>query len=47
MKISINFQIIKITSNNYNGITFAAQLQSQFNAIVNAFTVNFNVNQNN
>ena len=47
MKINNNSQIIKITSNNYNGITFAAQLQSQLNAIVNAFTVSFNVNQNN
>ena len=46
MKINNNFQIVRITSNNYNGITFAAQLQSQLNAIVNAFTVNFNVNQN-
>jgi hypothetical protein len=46
MKINNNFQIIKKTSNNYNGITFAAQLQTQLNTIVNAVTDVFNVNQN-
>ena len=46
MKINDKFQIMKRTTNSYNGITFAAQLQSQLNTIVNAFTVVFNVSQN-
>ena len=47
MKINNNFYIIKIQTANYNGTTFAAQLQTQLNAISSIFTVVFNVNQNN
>lgn len=47
MKINNNFYIIKIQTSNYNGITFAAQLQTQLNTVLNVFTVAFNINQNN
>ena len=39
--------IVKIHSANYNGTTFAAQLQTQLNLLSGGFTVVFNVNQNN
>ena len=47
IKINNSCYIVKIHSANYNGITFAAQLQTQLNAISSIFTVVFNVNQNN
>ena len=47
MKINNNFYIITIQTANYNGTTFAAQSQTQLNAISSIFTVVFNVNQNN
>jgi len=52
IKINNNCYIIKIQSANYNGITFAAQLQTQLNLATssispNIFSVNFTMNQNN
>jgi len=47
IRINSNYYIVKITSSNYNGSTFAAQLQTKLNAISSIFTVVFNINQNN
>ena len=47
VKINNNYLILKIPSQNYNGVTFAAQLQKTLNSVTQAFTVIFNVNQNN
>ena len=47
IRINGNCYIVKIHSSNYNGVTFAAQLQTQLNLLAGGFTVVFNVNQNN
>jgi len=47
IRINSNYYIVKISSANYNGSTFASQLQTKLNAISSIFTVVFNINQNN
>jgi len=47
VKTDVNYLILKIPSGNYNGSSFAAQLQKTLNAATNAFTVVFNLNLNN
>lgn len=47
-RIYNTYYIITITPSNYNGITFASELQTQLNAAsVHFFTVVFNINRNN
>ena len=47
VQVNSYFYNVKLQSANYNGTTFAAQLQTQLNTIGPIFTVVFNVNQNN
>ena len=47
-RIYNTYYIITITPSNYNGITFASELQTKLNAAsVHFFTVVFNINRNN
>ena len=46
IKINSTCYIIKLQTANYNGTTFATQVQTQLNSILNVFTATFNVNQN-
>ena len=47
VKINVNYLILKIPPGNYNGSSFAAQLQKTLNSVTEAFTVVFNLNLNN